>query len=65
MPISRRVPGSGTRPWSCSRGGVGRVGLRAAAARAGVSHALVLHHFGSKEGLRKECDMPVRTSPEN
>ncbi|PZG36056.1 TetR family transcriptional regulator [Spongiactinospora gelatinilytica] len=36
--------------------GVGRVSVRAVAARAGVSHALVLHHFGSKEGLRKECD---------
>ncbi|MGP3913315.1 TetR/AcrR family transcriptional regulator [Nonomuraea sp. 10N515B] len=36
--------------------GVNRVTLRAVAARAGVSHALVLHHFGTKEGLRKECD---------
>ncbi|AQZ63770.1 Transcriptional regulator, TetR family [[Actinomadura] parvosata subsp. kistnae] len=39
--------------------GVGRVSLRAVAARAGVSHALVLHHFGTKEGLRKECDAYV------
>jgi AcrR family transcriptional regulator len=39
--------------------GVGRVSLRAVATRAGVSHALVLHHFGSKEGLRKECDAYV------
>ena len=39
--------------------GVGRVSMRAVAARAGVSHALVLHHFGSKEGLRKECDAYV------
>ncbi|MGN9843964.1 TetR/AcrR family transcriptional regulator [Nonomuraea sp. H19] len=39
--------------------GVNRVSLRAVAARAGVSHALVLHHFGTKEGLRKECDAYV------
>ncbi|SPL98974.1 Transcriptional regulator, TetR family [[Actinomadura] parvosata subsp. kistnae] len=36
--------------------GVGRVSLRAVAQRAGVSHALVLHHFGTKEGLRQACD---------
>ncbi|MGP4104501.1 TetR/AcrR family transcriptional regulator [Nonomuraea sp. KM90] len=39
--------------------GVNRVSLRAVAARAGVSHALVLHHFGTKEGLREECDAYV------
>src|ERR1700736_2463003 len=32
------------------------VGLRAIAEPAGVSAALVIHHFGSKEGLRKACD---------
>jgi AcrR family transcriptional regulator len=32
------------------------VGLRAIAQAAGVSAALVIHHFGSKEGLRKACD---------
>src|SRR3954452_13368059 len=32
------------------------VGLRAIAEGAGVSAALVIHHFGSKEGLRKACD---------
>lgn len=32
------------------------VGLRAIATAAGVSAALVIHHFGSKEGLRKACD---------
>ena len=32
------------------------VGLRAIAADAGVSAALVLHHFGSKDGLRVACD---------
>jgi AcrR family transcriptional regulator len=32
------------------------VGLRAIAESAGVSAPLVIHHFGSKEGLRKACD---------
>jgi AcrR family transcriptional regulator len=32
------------------------VGLRAIAQAAGVSAALVIHHFGSKDGLRKACD---------
>jgi AcrR family transcriptional regulator len=32
------------------------VGLRSVAEAAGVSAALVIHHFGSKEGLRKACD---------
>jgi len=32
------------------------VGVRAIAAAAGVSPGLVIHHFGSKEGLRKACD---------
>lgn len=31
-------------------------GLRTIADAAGVSAALVIHHFGSKEGLRKACD---------
>lgn len=35
------------------------VGLRAIAEDAGVSAALVLHHFGSKSGLRAECDAHV------
>ena len=33
-----------------------QTGLRAIAEAAGVSAALVIHHFGSKEGLRKACD---------
>jgi TetR/AcrR family transcriptional regulator, regulator of cefoperazone and chloramphenicol sensitivity len=32
------------------------VGLRSIAEAAGVSAALVIHHFGSKAGLRKACD---------
>src|SRR6202034_2773653 len=32
------------------------VGLRSIAEGAGVSAALVIHHFGSKDGLRKACD---------
>src|SRR5215218_9209360 len=32
---------------------------RAIAAEAGVSHALVRHHFGSKEGLRQAIDEDV------
>jgi len=35
------------------------VGVRAIAAEAGVSPALVLHHFGSKDGLREACDAQV------
>jgi AcrR family transcriptional regulator len=38
------------------------VGLRAIAKSAGVSAALVIHHFGSKEGLRKACDEFVAES---
>ncbi|KUI30068.1 TetR family transcriptional regulator [Mycobacterium sp. IS-1496] len=33
-----------------------RVGVRTIAESAGVSAALVIHHFGSKDGLRKACD---------
>lgn len=32
------------------------VGLRAIAEAAGVSAGLVIHHFGSKDGLRSACD---------
>ncbi len=32
------------------------VGLRAIATAAGVSPGLVIHHFGSKDGLHKACD---------
>lgn len=36
-----------------------RVSVRAIAKEAGVSPGLVLHHFGSKDGLRRECDRYV------
>ncbi len=36
--------------------GFGSTTIRAIAAAAGVSAALVIHHFGSKEGLRTVCD---------
>ena len=38
------------------------VGLRAIAQAAGVSAALVIHHFGSKDGLRQACDAYVTES---
>lgn len=39
--------------------GFGRATLRKIAARAGVSHGLVVHHFRSKAGLRNVCDAHV------
>ncbi|WP_156755577.1 TetR/AcrR family transcriptional regulator [Actinokineospora pegani] len=39
--------------------GVAGTSVRAVAADAGVSPALVLHHFRSKEGLRQACDEHV------
>ena len=33
--------------------------MRAVAAEAGVSPALVIHHFGSKDALRAACDEHV------
>ena len=35
------------------------VGLRTIAQAAGVSAGLVIHHFGSKEGLRAACDQYI------
>ncbi|USX53905.1 TetR/AcrR family transcriptional regulator [Lentzea sp. HUAS12] len=39
--------------------GVSATTVRTVAADAGVSAALVVHHFGSKEGLRRACDEHV------
>lgn len=39
--------------------GFHRVRMRDVAERAGVSPALVVHHFGSKDGLRQACDQKV------
>lgn len=39
--------------------GMDRATVRAIAADADVSPALVVHHFGSKEGLRRACDEHV------
>ena len=39
--------------------GFGGTTIRAVAADAGVSPGLVVHHFGSKEGLREACDHHV------
>ena len=36
-----------------------RAGVRVVAEEAGVSPGLVLHHFGSKDGLREACDAHV------
>ena len=38
-----------------------RAPVRAIAEDAGVSAALVIHHFGSKDALRAECDQHVLT----
>ena len=38
------------------RTGFARTTVRAIAAEVGVSPALLLHHFGSKDGLRDACD---------
>lgn len=36
--------------------GIAATSIRAIAAHAGVSAALVIHHFDSKEGLQRACD---------
>lgn len=41
------------------REGFVRATVRAVAAAAGVSPGLVIHHFGSKDGLRYACDQHV------
>jgi AcrR family transcriptional regulator len=42
------------------RAGFAHVTVRRIATAAGVSPGLVIHHFGSKEGLREACDGHVR-----
>ena len=39
--------------------GVDGTSLKTIAARAGVSQPLIVHHFGSKQGLRTACDQHV------
>lgn len=39
--------------------GAAGTSIRAVARAAGVSPALVMHHFGSKDGLREACDEAV------
>lgn len=41
------------------RDGIAETSLRAIAGDAGVSTPLVIHHFGSKKGLRAACDKYV------
>lgn len=41
---------------SFAKDGVAATSVRAIAAAAGVSPALIIHHFGSKDGLRYACD---------
>lgn len=42
-----------------ARDGVAATSVKAIAEDAGVSAPLVIHHFGSKDGLRAECDRHV------
>lgn len=39
--------------------GVAQTSVRDIAGRAGVTPGLITHHFGSKEALRRECDLYV------
>ena len=39
--------------------GIRATTIRSVAQAAGVSPGLVIHHFGSKEGLREACDDKV------
>lgn len=42
--------------------GVDRATVRAIAAEADVSPGLIVHHYGSRDGLRAACDAHVRTT---
>lgn len=39
--------------------GIAATSLKSIAAEADVSQALIIHHFGSKDGLRRACDAHV------
>ena len=55
-----RGPSSATRRCGCSPGTApNAVSVRQIAAAAGVSPGLVIHHFGSKDGLREAVDAHV------
>lgn len=45
-----------------ARDGVAGTSMRSVAAKAGVSPSLVVHHFGTKAGLREAVDDAVRDS---
>lgn len=45
-----------------ARDGVAGTSVRSVAARAGVSPSLVIHHFGTKAGLRRAVDDAVLTA---
>lgn len=45
-----------------ARNGVAGTSVRSVAARAGVSPSLVIHHFGTKAGLRRAVDDAVLTT---
>lgn len=41
------------------RSGIASTSLKSIAVEAGVSQALIIHHFGTKNGLRRACDAHV------
>lgn len=62
MPVDDRTARARIRDAAITRfaaDGVAATSIRAIAAEAGVSPALVIHHFGSKDELRHACDVHV------